>query len=57
MGEEGHIALVEVVDHGTLAAVLLHERYPQPVTLDCVQHLNKRDTGGTVRGTQARLVE
>ena len=28
LGEEGHIALVEVIDDGTLAAVLLHKRYP-----------------------------
>ena len=44
LGEESSIALVEIVDHGTFAVVLLHERYPQLVSLDRVQHLNKRDT-------------
>ena len=44
LGEESHVALVEVVDHSTLAAVLLHERYPEVVGLDRVQHLSKRDT-------------
>ena len=48
LGEEGHVTLVEVVDHGTLAAVLLHERNPEVVALDRVQHLhNKRDTEKT----------
>ena len=40
LGEEGHVALPEVVDDGTLAAVLLHERHPQLVALDGVQHLH-----------------
>ena len=50
LGEEGHVALVEVVDDSALAAVLLHERYPQLVALDCVQHLNTRASGYDGRG-------
>ena len=43
LGEEGHIALVEVVDHGTLAAVFLDKRYPQLLPLDRVQHLHAQE--------------
>ena len=50
LGEEGHVALVEVVDDGALAAVLLHKRYPQLVALDRVQHLNTRAGGYDGRG-------
>ena len=45
--EEGNIALIKIVDHSTFAPVLLHERYAQLVSLDRVQHLDKRDTGKT----------
>ena len=45
LGEEGDIALVEVVDDSALAAVLLHERYPQLVALDRVEHLQVRRSG------------
>ena len=45
LGEEGHVALVEIVDHATLATVLLHERHPQLVALDRVQHLQVMGTG------------
>ena len=45
--EEDYIALGEVVDDGTLTAVLLDERYPQLVAFNRVQHLNKRNTDRT----------
>ena len=54
LGEEGHVALVEVVDHGTLAAVLLHERYPEVVALDRVQHLHKSNAGRGGGGGRGR---
>ena len=41
--KEGHVARDKVVDDGTLTAVLLHERYPELVALDRVQHLHNND--------------
>ena len=55
LGEEGHVALVEVVDDGTLAAVFLHERYPELVALDRVKHLHSWNDEEEGKGGQRQI--
>ena len=47
LGEEGYVSRDEVVYDGALAAVLLHERYPQLAALNGVQHLPQAQASKT----------